>query len=362
MPPAIFNSIAMFQSQLVRLELCLPLMDFQRLNDMGGLFSSVSHLAISLSGSGPALGTTTTFKDTPNLRELYLGKGFSLSNLGMEAGISPFLTKLELSEAMSFQAVLGLAQRFSMLEHLKVCPNTSDLMHLAEPRTMSQLRSLDFGLGSNFYDGVKVPNLQHLGFHLSYAYEDGFHSHIYEHELHSLILRSACLLQHLTLRISFNDTEQLLRCFNAVPSLLTLKVEASGGSSGCIFECITSVSVVPNLRVLTVCTEGPIDYEPAILMASTRRDTALRTIRLRLNSNDDSEESFGDGGWLPSHILWMVIQSPNLDMSVETPDGDWPDSLECAYVPLPSELETDSRQTNAANSLRTCKYCDVGMD
>ncbi|KAJ7445911.1 hypothetical protein FB451DRAFT_1104212 [Mycena latifolia] len=324
-PPAILTSVPTFQTQLGRLELQLSLADFRKLEQIGGSFCRLHHLAISLTDGWSEDRVLFAFPDTPSLRKLCLGEGISVPT---GAGISPLLTALELSETMSFEAMLGLVKRFPHLQHLKVFPDRIDPMHSAEPQTIAQLRSLDFEYNSHFLDHVKVPNLQSLGFHLQISSASSFSS---------LISRSACLLQHLTLHISDTNGDQLKGCFSAVPSLTTLKVEVDEDNAQHIFKCLTLTSLLPYLRALMVRIQGPLNYESVIQMASSRRSTALRTIHLKLEAMDDYyyEDGFDNGAWLPNEIYRGVLTTIASRVYIETPDGVWPESLQSEYSDFP---------------------------
>ncbi|KAJ7474722.1 hypothetical protein FB451DRAFT_1246432 [Mycena latifolia] len=317
-PPAILTSISTFQTQLGRLELRLPLADFRKLKRIGGSFYRLYHLAISLTDWWSAVGVLFDF-DAPSLHKLCLGVGILLPT---DAGISPLLTTLEISEPMSFEVVLGLVQRFPQLQHLKAFPDGIDPMHPAEPQIVAQLYSLDFAANSNYLDRIKVPNLQSLGFPLEISSAASFSS---------LISRSACLLQHLTLYISETDENQLEECFSTVPFLISLKVEADDENTQQIFECLTNTPLLPHLRALMVSTSGPLNYEPVIQMASSRRSTALRTIHLTLEDRDEDAESFEDGAWLPNEIYRGVLATLASSVYIETPDGIWPESLQLFF-------------------------------
>ncbi|KAJ6601186.1 hypothetical protein DFH09DRAFT_1270999 [Mycena vulgaris] len=311
MPPAIFTSISTFQNQLVRLELCLSLPDFQKLERVGPSFRRLQHLAISLLLE-KADGVSTAFQDTPALRELCLGSGISLHNV--DATILPLLTMLELSEPISVRGIARLVQRFPKLEHLKAYRKDRKLKHPVEPQTILQLRSLD--VGSGFFDHLKVPNLQNLVYSLPIRDDSS---------LHSLISRSACFLQHLTLSIaSYESSERLASCLHSVPTLTTLLVKTSERPER-IFECLTPASILPCLRMLTVHTHANVNgsfnnYESVILMMSSCCDTPLRTVRLRLECDpEDYTESFEDGAWLPGPVFRAALEPLRAKLYVGTP-------------------------------------------
>ncbi|KAJ7652602.1 hypothetical protein B0H17DRAFT_1214917 [Mycena rosella] len=154
-----------------------------------------------------------------------------------------------------------------------------------------QVRSLDFGFRSDFFDYVKAPNFQSL------------------------------------------SSEELAKCLHSVPSLLTLQLESDNDDDDAppVFECLTEVSIIPHLRALTMHISGSVEYEPVVEMVCSRRDTPLRTIHLSLDVKTcdwKNPFSYYDGGWLLSQIFRDALETLGVEVYVKTPDGSWPESLE----------------------------------
>ncbi|KAJ7649603.1 hypothetical protein B0H17DRAFT_1147688 [Mycena rosella] len=270
MPPAIFPAISTFQAQLVRLELCLPLQDFQMLNAIGGSFRSVRRISDSLSDSLTEIGIFAAFREIPNffqrtpgLRELCLGTGFSISTVDAGAGIPPLLTALDLSEPISFEAMLVLVQRFPHLKHLDVYPKNGDPTGSAELLTLSQLHSLNIGFRW-IVRPLEAPQSPESQFPLR-----GFERTLLPLPHFAFGLCAATFALRM---LDHGDVEQLQGYLSAFPSL-TLQVDnISQGSANFIFECLIDVVfTVPHLRALMISTTGPLDYGPVMLMSLAAR-------------------------------------------------------------------------------------------
>ncbi|KAF7360068.1 F-box domain-containing protein [Mycena venus] len=325
LPPSLFTSISAFQSQLSRLELCIPPADFENLNQIGNYFPQLYHLSLSLCRFPPVEGVTTAFQNLPSLRELCLDKGISLSNV--EIGSAPLLMSLEVAHNIAFQDFFALTEKFPMLAHVKTYPASNSWHSGSEKPTLS-LRSLDFGPYHHSFDRMNIPTLQRLGFSLAYSLN-----------FSEFALRSACVLQDLTLYLSDGDTWLLQDCLRDVPTLTTLRVESMDHSARMIFPALSlsSRNTLPSLRVLTVCLPGPADFSSVFMAASNRR--ALRKLRLRLDIQPDGfDDNFEDGGWLPEDAWVIALESLEIDIYVETPGGNWPDLVEYRCSEFPGRI------------------------
>ncbi|KAJ7086281.1 hypothetical protein C8R44DRAFT_752683 [Mycena epipterygia] len=309
-----FRPIFAFQTQLSRLDLCLPEYGFRELDKLRGGFPRLCRLAISFADSphDPPnqrfSGVMPAFQGIITLRELCLGKGISLSNF--ESEISPLLTTLELSEAILFREMLDLVQRFPKLEHLKVCPKSEDRGNPDEVRTILHLRSLDFGCPGDYLDRLTLPNLHSLGLH---AEDPSLPS----------ISQSGCTFQRLNVH-SFTDPDigPLFQCLKSTPSLVTLRIEVvHSNDTRRLFRCLAEASVAPHLRTLEICIPGPINYESLLLMllSSHRHTAALRSLRLQLDCYR-YVESTSFRNWLPNSAFRGTLESLGLEIHIETPD------------------------------------------
>jgi hypothetical protein len=246
----------------------LPMSTHLRLNMSA--FPRLERLALSCPMQGPRPGTTVpiVFRDAPLLRDV------EISDLLYDQVDLPLeqLTTFHFNTSLDATQTIAILQRCSNLLHLSCRSNVMPL-----PIELHSLRTLEIR-SSRILANLTVPRLERLHIHLMLVEME-----TETDTLLSLLSRSSCDLQFLSLKIYHATTVQFRRLFGAVNSVLHLRLTILDSK----FEALQGADdMLPRLKHLEIRAgsriAGADHFLPLLDMLWRRTHTGLESFELSL--------------------------------------------------------------------------------
>jgi hypothetical protein len=212
------------------------------------------------------------FSVTPQLRSLFI-KGADVSEFVLSTNN---LTKLRI-EGECIDACMNILQRSP---HIIECAfvDVQDTLASIEHSLSNQLQSLELGfpeeydgLITDIFNALTIPALRKLHIHA-----DG--QSLSSNSFISLMTRSSCSLQTLTLELDANSDDELLQCLDAIPSLRELILIGMRITDNTLrmLSCRDSSVVLPNLKVFK-CGGSFDDFSVLVGFLHYRWDNRVST-------------------------------------------------------------------------------------
>ncbi|KAJ7473052.1 hypothetical protein B0H11DRAFT_2282593 [Mycena galericulata] len=267
-PHAFYAAISKYSGQWQRLEIAFPGADLRAFrHHVEGPFPLLSRL--SLHGHQQIrAGDLQAFRNTPQLRDVRLLEGLTLSNVPIGGAA---LTNLEIDLSISMTDCTTIFQSFPTLVHLKLSVASYLQPSVFGPiENPPPLESLHMDCRS-LLDALTLPHLRRL----RYTYTICDQAQITA--VFSFISRSACVINDLALRVSDIEDYSLVEFLRTIPSIEVLQLDYTPSlTPRTVYGHLESTTLLPRLRELSVSETvpgAPADryrYDPLVKMLQAR--------------------------------------------------------------------------------------------
>jgi hypothetical protein len=281
--PSPIPTLMPYLSRIQNLSVSLSVVGLQSLSRLpAGSLPLLEHCSIDVSAPErryDGLRPITVLESARRLRSLSLTDvlGDSLPIFSPTLlRLPPQLVRLSLETSVTPSQLLDLLRQCPNLEHLGRLNFIASSDHSRGAVVLPRLGALDISVedwfpGDTFFRHLTVPSLKVL--EVSFLEGEEWPSGTFN----SLLLRSSCPLERLSLGYTSMEPGDFLECLRAVPSLVNLHVSYGDVANHWVLDALTFVpgattNVLPNLQVFIMASNNAdiLTYESFANMVESR--------------------------------------------------------------------------------------------